>query len=57
MAYSEVTYSSQHTLLLSGASDSKLLHIPEDMIWGMQIKFIWVKSLNLSYIKKQQEQQ
>lgn len=57
MAYSEVTYSSQHTLLLSGASDSKLLHIPEDMIWGMQIKFIWVKSLSLSYIKKQQEQQ
>ena len=40
MAYSEVTYPFQHTLILSGASDSKLPHIPEDVIWGMQIKFI-----------------
>lgn len=56
MAHSDVTYSYWHTLILSGASNSKLPHIPEDAIQGVQITFIWVsKSLCPSYIKQQQQ--
>lgn len=60
MAYSDLTYSFQHTLVVSlSRACATNLHpdkdIPENAIQEMQIKFIGVKSLCPSYSKQQEQ--